>query len=127
MNGVLLDSHILIWLLFKPERLSLKTREIIKNSNACYISVASLWELLIKYKKGKLVFTPEDILSGYKNSGLKIMPIHERHLASLEQIRLSHKDPFDELLVAQSIAESIPLLTADHLLIKSPYQTINAR
>lgn len=127
MNSVLLDSHVLLWILFKPEKLKSSVLEIIETSNRCYVSTASLWELILKYKKGKLDFTPKDILSGYKDSGLTLLSIEERHLELLEDLGLPHKDPFDALLIAQATAESLPLLTADTLLIKSPYQTIDAR
>lgn len=127
MNGVLLDSHVLLWILFKPEKLKPNVLEVIETSNRCYVSIVSLWELLLKYKKGKLDFTPKDILSGYKNSGLILLSIEERHLELLEDLNLPHKDPFDALLIAQAKSESMPLLTADKLLVDSKYQTIDAR
>ena len=127
MNSILLDSHVLLWLLFKPDRLSVKVLELIETANVIYVSTASLWELILKYNKGKLDFAPKDILSGYKNSGIILMPIKERHLELLEKISLPQKDPFDTLLVAQAKSESLPLLTADIQLINSNYKTIDAR
>ncbi|MCB9822501.1 type II toxin-antitoxin system VapC family toxin [Candidatus Nomurabacteria bacterium] len=126
-DRILIDSHIFIWYLYEPENLSQPIKDAILNAKERYISTASIWELILKYKKSKLMYDPVDMLKSYKFAGLKLLNISEAHLNILLNIELPHKDPFDEILIAQATAESMSLLTADTLLIKSPYQTIDAR
>lgn len=126
-DRILIDSHIFIWYLYEPENLSQPIKDAILNAKERYISTASIWEIILKYKKSKLMYDPVDMLKSYKFAGLKLLNISEEHLSTVLNIELPHKDPFDEILIAQATAESMPLLTADVLLIKSPYQTIDAR
>jgi len=126
-DRILIDSHIFIWYLYEPENLSQPIKDAILNAKERYISTASIWELILKYKKSKLMYDPVDMLKSYKFAGLKLLNISEAHLNTVLNIELSHKDPFDEILIAQATAESMPLLTADVSLIKSPYLTIDAR
>ena len=126
-DRILLDSHILVWIIFEPENLSTYTIEDLKQASELYVSIVSIWELALKHKKGKFAYNPADITSGYKKAGIELLDLKEEHIKQMGNIRLSHKDPFDELLVAQAKSESILLLTADSQLIDSMYQTIDAR
>lgn len=126
-DKILLDSHILVWLIFEPENLSKSTVEDLRQADELYASIVSIWELALKYKKGKFAYNPADIISGYKQAGLNVLGLKEVHIEEMSKIELPHKDPFDELLMAQAKAESIPLLTADTLLINSKYRTIDAK
>lgn len=125
-DRILIDSHILIWYLYEPENLSQQAKDAILSSRQRYFSIVSLWELTIKHKKHKLAYKPSDIVQNYKKVGLELLNLSEEHLQTMLEIKLSHKDPFDELLIAQSKSESLPLLTADKLLIQSKYKTIQA-
>lgn len=126
-DRILIDSHILIWYLYEPENISQCAKEAIMQSRERYVSIVSLWELALKHKKQKLAYKPADILHNYKNAGLQLLGLSEEHLQAMLTVELPHKDPFDELLVAQAKHESIKLLTADSTLISSKYPTIDAR
>lgn len=126
-DRIIIDSHILVWLIFEPENLSKSTIEDLKQASELYVSIVSIWELALKYKKGKFAYNPADIISGYKKTGIELLDLKEEHIKEIGNIKLSHKDPFDELLIAQAKSESMPLLTADSQLIDSMYQTIDAR
>lgn len=124
---LLIDSHVLIWLLFEPNMLSSTSRQSLEDAREVSISIASLWELILKHNKGLLRYSPKDIVAGYKVSGISLMGISEEHLLATTKVRLQHKDPFDTILVAQAKVEKTKLLTADRLLLDSPYATIDAR
>jgi len=126
-DRILIDSHIFIWYLYEPEKLNKNAKSAILQAKERYVSIVSIWELILKYKKSKMAYDLAEMLKSYKLAGLKLLNISEEHLNTVLNIELSHKDPFDEILIAQATAESMPLLTADVSLIKSPYLTIDAR
>jgi PIN domain nuclease of toxin-antitoxin system len=117
---VLLDTHAFLWAIGEDERLSLKAREIfIAGRNELLLSVASVWEILLKVQVGKIRF--EEPVVGYlkrqifKNN-IHLLPILIDHVAHLESLPLHHRDPFDRILVAQSMEENLSLLSADPLM-----------
>jgi PIN domain nuclease of toxin-antitoxin system len=117
---VLLDTHAFLWAIGEDERLSLKAREIfIAGRNELLLSVASVWEILLKVQVGKIRF--EEPAVGYlkrqifKNN-IHLLPILIDHVAHLESLPLHHRDPFDRILVAQSMEENLSLLSADPLM-----------
>ena len=117
---VLLDTHVFLWAIREDERLSLRAREIfIAGRNELLLSVASIWEILLKVQVGKIRF--EEPAVGYlkrqifKNN-IRMLPILMDHVAHLESLPLHHRDPFDRILVAQSMEENLSLLSADPLM-----------
>ena len=117
---VLLDTHTFLWAIRADERLSSRAREIfIAGRNELLLSVASIWEILLKVQVGKIRF--EEPAVGYlkrqifKNN-IRMLPILMDHVAHLESLPLHHRDPFDRILVAQSIEENLSLLSADPLM-----------
>ena len=114
---VLLDTHALLWFLADDRRLSRHAHSVIADpSNDVLVSMASLWEITIKASLGKL--TPdepfEELISDQLQADrIAVLPIEVRHLAVLRRLPFHHKDPFDRLIVAQAIAESVPVVTAD--------------
>jgi len=117
---VLLDTHTFLWAIRADERLSSRAREIfIAGRNELLLSVASIWEILLKVQVGKIRF--EEPAVGYlkrqifKNN-IRMLPILMDHVAHLESLPLHHRDPFDRILVAQSMEENLSLLTADPLM-----------
>lgn len=117
---VLLDTHAFLWAIREDERLSPRAREIfIAGSNELFLSVASVWEILLKVQVGKIRF--EEPAVGYlkrqifKNN-IRMLPILMDHVAHLESLPLHHRDPFDRILVAQSMEENLSLLSADPLM-----------
>jgi len=128
---LLLDTHCWIWMQTDPERFSKRTREIlIDPANELMLSVASIWELVIKTTLGKLRL-PADIREYVTTRNaqhgivtLAIVPAHAFRVAALPT---HHRDPFDRMLAAQSLVEDIPLLTSDPIFRAYRVATLRAR
>lgn len=115
----LLDTHVLLWTLDAPERLPADVAAQIESSgNHVYFSAASIWEIAIKTALGKLDFpcSPEEIAQAARDTGFVELQISAAHAASVAQLPLHHRDPFDRLLVAQALLMPAQLLTADSTL-----------
>jgi len=113
----LLDTHVLIWFDSSPEKLSKKVLDVLLNEkNQLYISHVSLWEMQIKSQLGKLTLgsSLKDLVSSQQSiNGLEMLNIQAEHIYALETLASYHRDPFDRLLIAQSMIEKMVLLTAD--------------
>ena len=95
---------------------------------ACYLSVASIWEVATKFQFGKLPIPPETYRFEMLNAGVAMLPILESHVLALTQNNPIHRDPFDNLLLAVARAEQMKLLTSDlRLLVVGVGMTLNAR
>ncbi len=105
---ILLDTHVFLWFIQNDNRLSAKWRtEIETPDNQVFFSVASVWECVIKYQLGKLNFpeSPEVYLPKKRKQHLiNSLVIDEGSIAYLTNLPLLHKDPFDRLLICQSIS-----------------------
>jgi PIN domain nuclease of toxin-antitoxin system len=112
---VLLDTHLLLWALGSPSKLSKKARQRI-NSSEVFASAASIWEISIKYALGKLEANPAAVLAGIEPAGFSHLTIVGEHAAKVVHLPPIHKDPFDRLLVAQAWVEPMILLTNDDVL-----------
>ena len=115
--NLLLDTHTLIWFLNGNETdLSAKAKRLIANSaNVSYVSIASLWEMAIKIRLGSLSFEPgyDNLLALLAQNGFELLPVTFQHTRQLLTLPMHHCDPFDRLLIAQSMTESLLLVTAD--------------
>lgn len=112
----LLDTHALIWCLEDSLELPEKVRkEILNSNNKCYVSIASLWEIAIKIKLGKLTIQlPFDRLTDYLSyNNIELLPISPSHLDHLLTIDLHHRDPFDRMIIAQALSEQLTIITRD--------------
>jgi len=115
MNN-LLDTHTLIWYLNGDNECSKNARECIEESETKnYISIASLWEIAIKVSLNKLVLNApfEALLLQLKRNGFLLLGITFNDTLTLTQLPFYHKDPFDRLMIAQSINNSLRLITKD--------------
>jgi len=112
---VLLDTHLLLWALSQPSKLSPATRKQIVAAEV-YVSAASIWEISIKSALGKLAAKAGDVLAGIEPAGFSILPITGEHAAKVAELPMLHKDPFDRMLVAQASVEPMLLLTNDEVL-----------
>jgi PIN domain nuclease of toxin-antitoxin system len=112
---VLLDTHLLLWALSSPEKLSKRARQRIESSDV-FASAASIWEISIKSALGKLDADPNEVLAGVEPAGFDHLSIVGGHAAKVAALPPIHKDPFDRLLVAQAKYEPMILLTDDDLL-----------
>lgn len=123
--GLLLDTHVLVWALDAPKRLSLAVRRELKDPlNEIYFSAASIWEIAIKSGLGKVTFrhSAEAIARVATDTGFIELPITASHGAAVASLPGHHRDPFDRLLVAQAMALPAHLLTVDSVLV--PYSNL---
>lgn len=122
----ILDTHILIWFVSGDPRISASMRSQIEN-NDNLVSIASIWEMAIKHSIGKLNFQSsfnEFVEQQIIMNGIELLPIRIDHIAVISSLPLHHRDPFDRLLIAQSIVENIPLLSADQIFDAYPIQPL---
>ena len=127
---ILLDTHVWIWMVSSPERLSAHVRRhISREGNERLLSAASAWEMSIKFSKGKLTlpdapasFIPR-LLALTKTTPLPILHSHATRVADLPH---HHRDPFDRILIAQAMVENIPIITADARFAKYNIKVIKA-
>jgi PIN domain nuclease of toxin-antitoxin system len=114
---LLVDTHCWLWYLLAPERLNPQAQEILREpGNEIFFSVASIWEIVVKFALGKLELPlppSEYIPNRIATLGHQSLPIRQDHVIRIESLPLHHRDPFDRILVAQAQVESLPLLTAD--------------
>jgi PIN domain nuclease of toxin-antitoxin system len=115
--NLLLDTHALIWFLDGNEAaLSAKAKRLITDvDNMCYVSMASLWEMAIKMRLGSLTVEPgyDNLLMLLNQNGFELLPIKFQHTRQLLTLPMHHRDPFDRLLVAQSMIERLLFITTD--------------
>jgi PIN domain nuclease of toxin-antitoxin system len=109
---VLLDTHLLLWALSQPSKLSAAIRKQILAAEV-YVSAASIWEISVKSAIGKLAANPSEVLAAIEPAGFSLLPITGEHAAKVAELPLLHKDPFDRMLVAQASVEPMLLLTND--------------
>ncbi len=124
--NLLLDSHVLIWALQDPDRLGPRTKQLMAEAESIKVSVATLWELSIKYQKGKLAYGFKDLTEGVLQLGADLLPIEARHIENCSTISMPHKDPFDILLVAQAEQEGYLFITEDAEIINTAYHVQNS-
>lgn len=115
---ILLDTHVLVWALSSPERIKPKVQDLLVDTdNIVFVSIASLWELQIKKSLNKISL-PDDFISQLQENGFELLDINYKHIAKLDELPLIHRDPFDRMLVAQTIHENLSLVTNDLEIMK---------
>ncbi len=123
---VLLDTHTFIWAITDERRLSPRARTLIASSELWW-SVVSLWEAIQKAQVGKLSLPlpAGPMLTGELSSNhVRLLPVSLSHVLRVEELPLHHRDPFDRLLIAQSIEEGWPIVTADPWFARYPVDVI---
>jgi PIN domain nuclease of toxin-antitoxin system len=112
-----LDTHIFIWWADQSEKLSPVALSALEDeTNDLLLSVASVWEMQIKIQLGKLKLSlplKELVNNQQEINDLMVSPVELTHVLALDALPFHHKDPFDRLLIAQSIAEGLTIVTAD--------------
>ena len=125
---LLLDTHVFIWSVLEPEKLSSQIVMLISSDdNDLFFSTASIWEMQIKIGIGKLHFDnllSEIVAQQREINELKILPIKLKHIWQLNNLPLHHKDPFDRMIISQAITENLPILTIDNIFAQYPINTI---
>ena len=122
---LLLDTQILLWLaggMLPPSA----AEYVLDESNKLLFSPASIWEIVIKRGLNRVDFDvdPHLLLNGLLDNGYEQLCITAQHTLLTGTMPMFHKDPFDRILLAQSIAEGVPLLTTDSMMIKYPAPVI---
>jgi len=110
---LLLDTHILLWVMQDADALSASARQRIASADEVYVSSVVLWELAIKVGLGKLKLDLAALDRRLEDSALLPLPVTWTHTAALRQLPTHHRDPFDRMLVAQALSEPMHLLTHD--------------
>jgi len=115
----LLDTHSLIWFIGGDEQLSYQAREEIENDeNKIFVSIASLWEISIKSSIGKLKLVKpfEELFPQYLvENEIEILNIQIEHLQELINLPCHHRDPFDRLIICQSLVEQLTIIGKENL------------
>jgi PIN domain nuclease of toxin-antitoxin system len=125
---LLLDTHALLWFLLDDPKLGRDARVLMTEStNELLVSPASYWEMAIKVSLGKYALGEdfEDFMRRQMTvNDLTVLPITLRHAAIVASLPFHHRDPFDRLLIAQAMAEQIPLLGCDEVFDQYPIARI---
>ncbi len=113
---LLLDTQVALWWLTASPRLSRPSRELVAGS-PCAVSVASIWEVDLKHRRGKLPIPARRFRDEMLAAGAVILAVTDAHVLAAVDRTLEHADPFDRLLLNVAVAEHLVLLTADAALI----------
>jgi PIN domain nuclease of toxin-antitoxin system len=112
---LLIDTHALLWWRDDSPHLSPRARhEIADLNNQIFVSVVTLWEIVLKRSAGRLNF-PDDLEQVLQEDSFTLMPIGFQHLRTIERLPFLHKDPFDRMMIAQALAEGIPIVSRDRV------------
>ncbi len=113
---LLLDTQIALWGLTNDHRLTSKARKLIlEPENDVFISVASLWEIAIKYSlgRGDMPVSGSRAYELFLAAGYQVLAIRASHAIAVESLPSIHNDPFDRILIAQALSEPMRLVTHD--------------
>lgn len=114
---LLLDTHVFLWYITADARLSAFFRDAIREpNNEVFLSVASLWEIVVKYNLGKLplpqmpeVYIPNE----RRRHQIKSLSLNENAVKELANLSNLHRDPFDRILICQALANNLTIVTVD--------------
>lgn len=126
---LLLDTHVFLWVIAEVSRLPPRVRDAVASGeNEVALSVASIWECVIKYRLGKLDLPEEPALylpRQRSRHGFESLPVAEGDVLRLAHLPSIHKDPFDRILVAQAQERGMVLVTADPVISRYPVTTLD--
>ncbi len=124
----LLDTHAFLWWITNDPRLTARVLQFVQDpANSIFLSAASGWEIAIKAGMGKIHLVED--LDAFIDDQLElnridVLPVQMSHALFVRKLPPHHRDPFDRLLIAQSLIEGMPLVTRDPLITQYPLQTI---
>ncbi len=116
MRRLLLDTHTFLWFIVNNPLLSARAKGLIEGAEAVYLSMASVWEMGIKISTGKLALTepleqliPQQLL----RNNMNLLQIDLAHVVQVSSLPFHHRDPFDRMIIAQSLVEQVPIVSVD--------------
>jgi PIN domain nuclease of toxin-antitoxin system len=125
---ILLDTHIFLWYISGDNRISPEMTQMIRRSeNEVYLSVVSLWEVIIKHQLGKMPLpqSPEIYLPTQRQRHMfRSLEVDEASVKQLMQLQPLHNDPFDRLLICQALAHGMTIATIDNHIVAYPVSTL---
>lgn len=116
---LLLDTHVALWAVDRPERLPAAIRgRLVDTASEIFVSVVSLWEIALKHalargRAGDIGFTAADAHGRFIEAGCRMLELAPAHVEQVELLPSRHRDPFDRMLVAQALSEPMRLITHD--------------
>jgi PIN domain nuclease of toxin-antitoxin system len=114
---LLLDTHVAIWSLTEPGRLSTHVQEAIADpANTIDVSVVAVWEIAIKHplkRSDSPPFSGGEAIGHFQSAGFRLLDVNATHAAFVERLPPVHADPFDRLMLAQAIVENLQIVTYD--------------
>lgn len=124
---ILVDTHIFLWFILEDDRLDSELFDLLEADHDVFISVASLWEIAIKFSVNKLKL-PEPfypfIQTQIEINDFQALGIRHEHFGVVSQLDFCHQDPFDRLIISQAIIETMPVVTLDSQFKQYPIQLI---
>ena len=116
---LLLDTQVFLWMVSDAPELSSKARRLaVDSENVLYLSLASVWEMVIKLSLGKLKLAEpieSFITEELPENDIQLLEIGFRHVARVADLPFHHRDPFDRLLISQAQVENLSILSADRV------------
>jgi PIN domain nuclease of toxin-antitoxin system len=115
-KNLLIDTQSFIWFVENNPKLPASIRGVMEDeAYNLFVSIASLWEIVIKSSLGKLVLKKDipEVINGVSKSGFAILHIRPQHLITLHGLEYIHKDPFDRIIISQAITENMPAVSSD--------------
>ena len=120
-KNLLIDTQSFIWFVENDPKLPVSVRNVMEDDQYnLFISIASLWEIVIKSSLGKLPMKKNipEVIKDVTKSGFFILQIVPEHLIALHGLEYVHRDPFDRIIISQAIAENIHVVSSDELFSK---------
>jgi PIN domain nuclease of toxin-antitoxin system len=129
---VLLDTNVVVWLAADPDTVRPETLDLLReDATTLVLSTVVPWEVAIKWRLGKLVIddgNPADWMARVgREFGVQALPISYAHALRVADLPDHHNDPFDRLLIAQSLVEDMPVVTGDRSFARYDVEVIAAR
>lgn len=125
---LLLDTHTFLWFIGGSDKLSGDARSLIEDpTNERLLSMASLWEMAIKASLGRLKLDlsfPEMVEREIRGNAMEVLVIRPKHLDELAKLPFHHRDPFDRLIIAQSLVEDAPIIGRDEAFESYPVRLL---
>ncbi len=119
----LIDTHVLLWALNGDQRLSASHAKLLDDPSVKFVSAATLWEIAIKARTGKLM-VPDGIVGILRKASVGVLDVTAEHALHTLNLPLHHRDPFDRLLVAQAQIEELILMSDDQAIALYDVRTV---